>query len=148
MASGAKLGPLRDLADLERADGVCALSSRQVVLQDMWDLIRGSRVRALEGRHPALGSSHLLAEVHRVLAAYYDRWAGARPQSVDQAAHAPPDVPMRELGRVRPPVRDILGRGSPGLRRLLFLCHAPPSQSGSSRLSIEQSSTDQNRYTT
>ena len=60
-------------------------------------LIRGSRVRALEGRHPALGSSHLIAEVDRVLAAYYDRRAGARPPGIDQAAHALPDVPAREL---------------------------------------------------
>ena len=100
-------------------------------------LIRGSRVRALEGRHPALGSSHLIAEIHRVLATYYDRRTSARP----------PDVPVRELGRVRPPVRDILVRGSPGLRRLLFLHHALPA-SLSSRLSIEQSSTEQSRYTT
>jgi hypothetical protein len=90
-------------------------------------LIRGSRVRALEGRHPALGSSHLIAEIHRVLAAYYDRRAGARPPGIDQAAHAPPDAPVRELGRGRPPVRDILVRGSPGLRRLLVLHHALPA---------------------
>jgi hypothetical protein len=127
MASGAKLSPLRALADLERADVVRPLSSRQVVLQDMWDLIRGSRVRALEGRHPALSSSHLIAEIHRVLATYYDRWTGARPPGIDQAAHALPDVPVRELGRVRPPVRDILMRSSPGLRRLLFLHHALPA---------------------
>jgi hypothetical protein len=37
MASGAKLSPLRASADLERADVVCPLSSRQGVLQDMWD---------------------------------------------------------------------------------------------------------------
>src|SRR6185437_16757747 len=90
--------------------------------------IRGSRVRAVEGRHPALGSSHLIAEIHRVLATYYDRRTGARPPGVDQAAHALPDVPVRELGRVRPPVWDILVRGSPDLRRLLFLHHAPLTQ--------------------
>src|SRR5215475_14891697 len=90
--------------------------------------IRGSRVRALEGRHPALGAPHLIAEIHRVLATYYDRRTGARSPGIDQAAHAQPDVPVRELGRVWPPVRDILMRGSPGLRRLLFLHHAPPSQ--------------------
>ena len=91
-------------------------------------LIRRSRVRALEGRHPALGAPHLIAEIHRVLATYYDRRTGARPPGIDQAAHALPDVPVRELGRVRPPVRDILMRGSPGLRRLLFLHHAPLTQ--------------------
>src|SRR5262245_222777 len=54
-------------------------------------LIRGSGVRVRGGapvRHPALGLSHLIAEVHRVLAAYYDRRAGARPPSVKQTAHA------------------------------------------------------------
>src|SRR5690349_21412609 len=40
-------------------------------------LIRRSRVRALEGRHPALGAPHLIAEIHRVLATYYDRRTGA-----------------------------------------------------------------------
>jgi hypothetical protein len=84
-------------------------------------------VRAFERRHPALGSSDLIAEVYRVLAAYYDRRTGAGPPGVDQAANALPDVPMRKLGRVWPPVRDIFMRGSPGLRRLLFLHHAPPA---------------------
>src|SRR5215468_8748315 len=88
--------------------------------------IRGSGIRALEEGPPVVGLSHLIAEVHRVLATYYDRWTGSRPPGIDQAAHALPDVPVRELGRVRPPVRDILVRGSPRLRRLLFLRHAPP----------------------
>src|SRR5262249_40040528 len=103
--------------------------------------IRGSRVRALEGRHPALGAPHLIAEIHRVLTTYYDRRTGARSPGIDQAAHALPDVPVRELGRVWPPVRDILVRGSPGLRRLLFLHHALPA---SQKLSIKHRA-DQNR---
>src|SRR5262249_50210656 len=93
-------------------------------------LIRGARGRGRSGAplpHPALGLSHLLAEAPRVLAAYYDRRTGARPPSVNQTAHALPDVPVRELGRVRPPVRDILEGGSPGLSRSLFLHNALPA---------------------
>jgi hypothetical protein len=107
--------------------------------------IRGFGVRALEGRQPAFDSSHLIAEVLRVLAAYYDRRARTRPPGVDKAAHALPDVPVRELGRVRPPVRDIPMRGSPSLSRLLFLHRALPAGLEAFALSIEQSSADQNR---
>src|SRR5262245_20762680 len=50
MASGAELSPLRALADLERAGVACPLSSRQDVLQDMWDLIRGFEPHSIIGR--------------------------------------------------------------------------------------------------
>lgn len=56
MPSGAKLSPLRAPADLERADAVCPLSSRQGVLQGMWDLIRGS-TRINPARPTILGTA-------------------------------------------------------------------------------------------
>src|SRR5690242_10678262 len=51
--------------------------------------------------------------------------------------------PLRELGRVRPPVRDILMRGSPGLRRLLFLHHALPARKLSTKHRSEQYRSEQ-----
>jgi hypothetical protein len=83
-------------------------------------LIRGTRV-------PALGAPDLSAQLYGVLCAYDERWAGARPTSIDQAAYAPPDVPLRELGGIRPPVRDILGRGPRCLRRLFSLQYTLPA---------------------
>jgi hypothetical protein len=95
-------------------------------------LIRGFGVRAFEGSTPAFGSPDLGAQLYGVLCAYDKGWAGARPASIDQAAHAPPDMPLRELGRVRPPVRDILGCGPPYLRWLFSLhCTLPASLIGS-----------------
>jgi hypothetical protein len=64
---------------------------------------RGSLVRQL-----ALGSPDLIPEIHRVLAADHHRWTDARPPRVHKATHAAPDMPMRELSRVRPPVRNVL----------------------------------------
>src|SRR5215467_5911617 len=104
-------------------------------------LILGFRVRAFEGRHPAFGSPDLSKQVRRILRTY-DHWrAGARPPSVDQTAHAPPDVPVRELGRIRPPVRN-LSVGSPErLRLLLFLHRDLPA----SPTTLAKSRTDQYR---
>lgn len=62
------------------------------------------RFRPRELGQLALGSPDLVPEIHRVLTADYERWAGARPPGVDQAAHAAPDMPVRELSRVGPPV--------------------------------------------
>jgi hypothetical protein len=138
-----------DRTDANRLEHVDADHPKHRTAPDGFDtdraclLIRGSRVRALEGRHPALGAPHLIAEIHRVLATYYDRRTGAR-LGIDQAAHALPDVPVRELGRVRPPVRDILMRGSPGLRLLLVLHRALPASLEALGLGIEQNRTEQN----
>src|SRR5690348_2955712 len=94
----------------------------------MWELIRGFGVRAFEGDTPAFGSPDLSTQLYGVLCAYDEGWTGARPTSIDQAAYAPPDMPLRELGRIRPPVRDILGCDPPYLRRLFSLhCTLPAS---------------------
>jgi hypothetical protein len=95
-------------------------------------LIRRFEVRAFEGRTPAFGSPDLSAQLYGVLCAYDEGRTGARPTSIDQAAYAPPDMPLRELRRVRPPVRDIVGCGPPYLRRLFSLhCTLPASLIGS-----------------
>jgi hypothetical protein len=98
--------------------------------------------------HLALGSADLISEIRRILAAHHHWWTGARPPGVDHAAHAPPDMPMRELGRVGPPVWNVLVRGSQRLRRLLLLHRTLLVRPGSLRYSIEQISTEQNRYST
>jgi hypothetical protein len=90
-------------------------------------LILGFWVRALGGCHPALGPFDLIAEIHGIFRAHYNWWAGARPPGVDQTAHASPDVPIRELGSVRPPVWNLLVRGSGRLNWLLFLHLALPA---------------------
>jgi len=94
-------------------------------------LIRGFGVRAFEGIAPAFGSPDLSAQLYGILPAYHEGWAGARPTSIDQATYAPPDMPLRNLGHVRPPVRDILVCGPPYLRRLFSLhCTLPASLIG------------------
>jgi hypothetical protein len=83
--------------------------------------------RPNELSQPALGSPNLISEVHRVLAADYGGWAGARPPGVHQATHAAPDMPLRELVRIGPPIRSFLVCNSRSLRQLLFLhCASQP----------------------
>lgn len=59
-----------------------------------------------------LCSPDLSAQGHGILRAYNKRRAGAWPSRVNQAAHASPDMPVRELGGVGPPVRHVLVQGS------------------------------------
>ena len=95
----------------------------------------------------AFGSPDLISEIHHILATYHRRWTGARPPGIYQAAHAPPYMPVRELGRVRPPIRNILVCGSQFLRQLIFLhCVLSASLESSQGSIIDQSSTDQSRY--
>jgi hypothetical protein len=89
--------------------------------------IREFGVRAFEGSTPAFGSPDLSTQLYGVLCAYDEGRTGARPTGKDQAAYAPTDMPLRELRRVRPPVRDILGCGPPYLRRLFSLHCTPPA---------------------
>src|SRR5262245_8040417 len=50
----------------------------------------------------------LVAKVDGALAAHHLRRARPGPPRVKQARHASPYVPVRELGGIRPPVRDLL----------------------------------------
>ena len=69
----------------------------------------------------AFGSPDLIPQIFGILSAYDERRAGARPTGVHQSTHAAPDMPVGELGRVRPPIRNILVCGSQFLRQLIFL---------------------------
>ena len=54
-----------------------------------------------------LCSPDLDEEIHRIIRAYHERWAGAWPPGVHQAADTAPDMPVRELSGIGPPVRDV-----------------------------------------
>lgn len=50
----------------------------------------------------------LVTKVDGALAAYHLRWARPGPSCVKQARDAAPHMPVRELGGIRPPVRDLV----------------------------------------
>jgi hypothetical protein len=50
----------------------------------------------------------LVTKVHSALAAYHLRWARPGPSCVKQARDPSPHMPVRELGGIRPPVRDLV----------------------------------------
>jgi hypothetical protein len=90
-------------------------------------LTRGFGVRAFAGISHPFGSPDLSTQLYGVLCAYDEGRTGARQTSIDQAAYAPPDMPLRELGGIRPPVRDMVGRGPRCLSRLFSLQYTLPS---------------------
>src|SRR5215469_4513186 len=64
-----------------------------------------------------LRQTDLVTKVHGALAAHHLRRARPGPSCIEQARDPAPDMPVRELGGVRPPVRDLLVKArSPGLR--------------------------------
>src|SRR5262249_53199688 len=70
-------------------------------------------------RHTDLGT-----KVHGALAAHPLRRARPGPSRVQQARDPPPNMPVRELGGIRPPVRDLACKAlRPGLG---FALHRSP----------------------
>jgi hypothetical protein len=55
-----------------------------------------------------LSQADLVTEVDGALAAYHLWWARPGAPCVKQARYAAPHVPVRELGCIRPPVRDLV----------------------------------------
>src|SRR5690348_4020091 len=55
-----------------------------------------------------LRQADLVTEVDGALAAHHLWWARPGAPCVKQARYAAPHVPVRELGGIRPPVRDLL----------------------------------------
>jgi hypothetical protein len=78
----------------------------------------------IEGPLPQLGlcPPDLIPELNNILPADHDRRTGTGTSGVDKPADAPPDMPVGELGRVGPPVRNGFVLGFPG--RLLCLHYA------------------------
>jgi hypothetical protein len=54
-----------------------------------------------------LCSPDLGEQIRGTIRAYYERWAGAWPPGVHQAADTAPDMPVRELSGIGPPFRDV-----------------------------------------
>jgi hypothetical protein len=90
----------------------------------------------------AFCSSDLITQIHGIFPAYDDRRAGTGTPCIDQAADPSPDVPLRELSRVGPPVWDFVVSGPQSLRRLFVARRAVPT---SPRSHVEQHRADQYR---
>ena len=56
----------------------------------------------------ALCSPDLSKQIHGAVRADYERRAAAWPPGIHQAADTAPDMPVRELSGIGPPVRDVL----------------------------------------
>src|SRR5260370_41980754 len=54
-----------------------------------------------------LRRTDLVTKVHGALAAHHLRRARPGPSRIEQARDPSPDMPVRELGGIRPPVRDL-----------------------------------------
>ena len=78
---------------------------------------------------PALCLPDLGEQIRGVARPYYKRRTGARPSRIHEAAHATPDMPVRKLSGIGPPVRDALAWEFRTGRRLLIL-HAPSGSTG------------------
>jgi hypothetical protein len=78
------------------------------VSHDLHGLVVEAAAEKMPSSHPAFCAPDLISQVHGILPADHNRRAGAGPTRVHEAAHATPDVPLRELSRVGPPVPNVL----------------------------------------
>src|SRR5262249_37434132 len=99
----------------------------QNIAQDTWRLL----IRTLAfAQRPSwlladLHQTDLVTKVHGALAAHHLRRARPGPARIEQARDPAPNMPVRELGGIRPPVRDLLFQApQPGLR--VALHRSPP----------------------
>src|SRR5215472_14697301 len=95
------------------------------IAQDTWRLLTRTPVFAKAGGGPAqrksperargpswlpadLHQTDLVAKVHGAFAAHHFRRARPGPSRIEQARDPSPNMPVRELGGIRPPVRGLL----------------------------------------
>jgi hypothetical protein len=84
-------------------------------------LVVEAEAEKLPSGHPAFCAPDLISQVYGILSTDYNRWAGTRPSGVYQATHTTPDMPVWELSRVGPPVRNVFPGAFRTNGRLLVL---------------------------